>query len=83
MRQPVAEAPRIGRNCVWAPMQVAQRFRERAAHLRRLASTERDIPVRQELAAMALRFDQFAEELECDPSAPSDKPDSGEADSLR
>ena len=42
----------------------AQRFRERAAHLRRLASAERDISVRQAVAAMALRFDQFAEELE-------------------
>ena len=45
-------------------MVAAQRFRERAAYLRRLASTERDINVRQELAAMALRFEQFAEELE-------------------
>ena len=43
----------------------AQRFRERAAHLRRLASTERDIKVRQELGAMAVRFEQFADELEC------------------
>ena len=42
----------------------AERFRERAAYLRQLASTERDISVRQQLAAMALRFDQFAEELE-------------------
>jgi len=42
----------------------AQRFRERAAHLRRLASTEGDIKVRQELGAMAVRFEQFAEELE-------------------
>ena len=64
-------------------MEVAQRFRERAAYLRRLASTERDIRVRQELAIMAVRFDQFAEELERDLSAPSDKPNSREADSLR
>ena len=42
----------------------AERFRERAAHLRRLASAERDISVRQAVAAMALCFDQFAEELE-------------------
>jgi hypothetical protein len=42
----------------------AERFRERAAHLRRLASTERDISVRQQLAAMAIRFDEFADELE-------------------
>jgi hypothetical protein len=42
----------------------AERFRERAAYLRQLASTERDISVRQQLAAMALRFDEFAEELE-------------------
>jgi hypothetical protein len=42
----------------------AERFRERAAYLRLLASAERDISVRQQLAAMALRFDQFAEELE-------------------
>ncbi len=42
----------------------AARFRERAARLRQLASAERDVSVRQELAAMALRFDQFAEELE-------------------
>ena len=45
-------------------MEGAQRFRERATHLRQLASTERDISIRQQLAAMALRFDQFAEELE-------------------
>ena len=42
----------------------AQRFRERAAHLRQLASAERDISVRQALAAMAVQFDQVAEELE-------------------
>ena len=42
----------------------AQRFRERAAHLRRLASAERDITIKQALAVMALHFDQFAEELE-------------------
>jgi hypothetical protein len=45
-------------------MAVAQRFRERAAYLRELASTERDISVRQQLVAMALRFDEFAQELE-------------------
>ena len=42
----------------------AERFRERAAHLRRLASAERDITIKQALAVMALHFDQFAEELE-------------------
>ena len=42
----------------------AERFRERAAHLRLLASAERDVNVRQALMAMALHFDQFAEELE-------------------
>jgi hypothetical protein len=42
----------------------AKRFRERAAHLRELASAERDISLKQALAAMALHFDQFAEELE-------------------
>ena len=47
-----------------ADMVGAERFRERAAHLRLLASAERDISVRQQLAAMALRFDEFAEELE-------------------
>ena len=45
-------------------MQAAQQYRERAAHLRQLASAERDISVRQALAAMAVHFDQFAEELE-------------------
>ena len=55
------------RNCVSTDMGVAERFRERAAYLRQLASTERDINVRQQLAAMALRFDQFAEALERDP----------------
>jgi hypothetical protein len=64
-------------------MEVAQRFRERAAYLRRLGSTERDISVRQELAIMALRFDQFAEELERDLRVPSDKPNSREPDSRR
>ena len=42
----------------------AERFRERAAHLRQLASAERDISVRRALAVMAVHFDQFAEELE-------------------
>jgi hypothetical protein len=42
----------------------AERFRERAAHLRRLASAERDITIKQALAVMALHFDQFAEEQE-------------------
>ena len=55
---------RICLKCVSAVMEGAQRFRERATHLRQLASTERDISIRQQLAAMALRFDQFAEELE-------------------
>jgi len=45
-------------------MGVAQRFRERAAHLRQLAAAERNVSVRQQLAAMAIRFDQFADELD-------------------
>jgi hypothetical protein len=55
-------------------MVVAERFRERAAYLRQLASTERDVNVRQELAAMARRFDQFAEELERDAAQASTNP---------
>lgn len=70
------------RNCVSADMVVAERFRERAAYLRQLASTERDIKVRQELATMALRFDQFAEELETTRRGPSDEPDTAEARSF-
>jgi hypothetical protein len=58
------QAEQIWLNCVPATMAGAERFRERAAHLRRLASTERDISVRQQLAAMAIRFDEFADELE-------------------
>jgi hypothetical protein len=45
-------------------MVVAQRFRGRAAYLRKLAFAERDVSVRQQLAAMAIRLDEFADELE-------------------
>jgi hypothetical protein len=45
-------------------MVVAQRFRGRAAYLRTLAFAERDVSVRQQLAAMAIRLDEFADELE-------------------
>ena len=45
-------------------MQAAQQYRERAAHLRQLASDESDVPLRQQLALEALRCDQFAQELE-------------------
>ena len=45
-------------------MQAAQKYRERAAHLRQLASDESDVPLRQQLALEALRCDQFAQELE-------------------
>jgi len=83
MRPPAAEAQRID-EIVFLP---SWRWRSvsRASGLSSAAglSTERDIRVKQELAAMAVHFDQFAEELERDPSAPLDKPDSPESDRLR
>jgi hypothetical protein len=45
-------------------MDSARLYRNRAAHLRELASTERDVSVRRQLKLAAIRFDQFAEELE-------------------
>ena len=45
-------------------MQSAQQYRERAAHLRQLASAESDVALRQQLGLEALRYDQFAQELE-------------------
>jgi len=45
-------------------MDSATLYRERAAHLRQLASTERDIAVRQQLAYLAIRFEEFADDLE-------------------
>jgi hypothetical protein len=45
-------------------MQAAQQYRERAAHLRQLASGESDVTLRQQLSLEALRYDQFAQELE-------------------
>ena len=45
-------------------MDSAQLYRARAARLRDLASTERDVSVRQQLHYSAIRFDQFAEELD-------------------
>ena len=45
-------------------MDSAQLYRARATRLRELASTERDVSVRQQLQYSAIRFDQFAEELD-------------------
>src|SRR5205814_9424890 len=45
-------------------MDSAQLYRARAGRLRELASTERDVSVRQQLHYSAIRFDQFADELD-------------------
>ena len=45
-------------------MDSAMLYRNRAARLRELASNERDVTVRQQLARAALGFDEFADELE-------------------
>jgi len=45
-------------------MDSARLYRDRAAHLRQLASTERDVTVRQQLGYLAIRFDEFADDLE-------------------
>ena len=45
-------------------MDSAKLYRDRAAHLRELASTERDVAVRQQLAYLAIRFEEFADDLE-------------------
>ena len=45
-------------------MDSATLYRDRAAHLRQLASIERDIAVRQQLVYLAIRFDEFADDLE-------------------
>ena len=48
----------------WHCMDSVQLYRNRAAHLRQLASDERDVTVRQQLSRAAIGFDQFADELE-------------------
>jgi hypothetical protein len=48
-------------------MEGAQHYRDPAARLRELASAERDVVVRRRLIQMAIRFDQFADELEGKP----------------
>lgn len=45
-------------------MDSAQLYRNRAAHLRQLASAEKDVTLRQQLALAALGMEEFAEELE-------------------
>ena len=45
-------------------MDSAKLYRDRAAHLRELASTERDVSVRQQLTYLAIRFEEFADDLE-------------------
>jgi hypothetical protein len=45
-------------------MDSAQLYRNRAAHLRELASHESDVSVRQQLLRAAIGFDDFADELE-------------------
>lgn len=45
-------------------MRDAQRYRERATRLRELACAERNILVRRQLLRIAIRFDEFADELE-------------------
>jgi hypothetical protein len=50
-------------------MEGAQHYRNRAARLRDLASAERDVVVRRRLIQMAIRFDEFADELEGKPIA--------------
>jgi len=45
-------------------MDSARLYRDRAARLRRLASAERDISVRQQLAYNAGRLEAFADDLE-------------------
>ena len=45
-------------------MEGAQYYRDRAARLRELASTERDVTVRQQLMQLAIRFEEFADQLD-------------------
>ena len=45
-------------------MEGAPRYRDRAARLRELAGVERDVIVRQQLIQLAIRFEDFADELE-------------------
>jgi hypothetical protein len=45
-------------------MDSATLYRHRAAQLRQLASAERDVSVRQQLTYHAIRFDEFADDLE-------------------
>jgi len=45
-------------------MEGAPHYRDRAARLRELAGVERDVIVRQQLIQLAMRFENFADELE-------------------
>ena len=47
-------------------MDSARLYRDRALQLRRLASTERDVSVRQQLTYHAIRFEEFAADLEAE-----------------
>lgn len=45
-------------------MDSAQLYRDRADHLRELASDENNVSVRQQMHYAAIRLDQFADELD-------------------
>jgi hypothetical protein len=45
-------------------MQGAPYYLDRAARLRELAGVERDVIVRRQLIHLAIRFEEFADELE-------------------
>jgi hypothetical protein len=45
-------------------MESAQSYRDRATQHRELACAERDILIRRRLIQMALRFDEFADQIE-------------------
>ena len=47
-------------------MDSARLYRDRALQLRRLASTERDVSVRQQLTYHAIRFEELAADLEAE-----------------
>jgi hypothetical protein len=50
----------------YSVMDSARLYRDRALQLRRLASTERDVSVRQQLTYHAIRFEEFAADLEAE-----------------
>jgi hypothetical protein len=51
-------------------MHAAQHYRERAARVRSLASSDADLALREQLESMASDYDEIADELEQETETP-------------